>query len=222
MLIIENKDLSNFKEYVDGRIPVLIKNGLDEFNQLQKWTEDYIINKFGHRECKIANHSRPVRSKTKTTYLDFFSNKLTDFYSFTRIKYDKNNKLFINDITFPNKFLNELDLDKHIFFAGPKDTGALPHEHGNALNLLVSGKKKWVMFDTYLHKGKAYQNYYYKQYTSKHKSIDWFNTEYDRLSTDVKLYECVQESNDIIFIPKGFSHTTLNKTEVLGIVLEFN
>ena len=221
MLVIENQQISNFKEYVDKRIPVLIKNGLNEFEQLQKWTEDYIINKYGHLECKISKDSRPVRSKTKTTYQDFFHNKFEDFYSFTRIKYDKNNKLFIEDITFPNKFLNEFNLDKHIFFSGPKNTGALPHEHGNALNLLVYGKKKWVMFDTYSEKGKAYQTYYYKKYKSGHKSIDWFNTEYNKISSDIKLYECIQESNDIIFIPKGYSHTTLNETKVLGIVLEF-
>ena len=42
---------------------------------------------------------------------------------------------------FPNPFFIKTNIDKYIFYSGPKYTGSLPHSHGEALNLMVSGQK---------------------------------------------------------------------------------
>lgn len=202
--------------------PLLIKDGLSLFPKVQAWTADMISRKYPNVSCRYANDSRPVRSKMTTTYRDFFTTKADAFYTFTRTKYTGNDDMFIQNFQFPNPLFEERDIDKHIFFCGPRDTGALPHEHGAALNFLVSGEKRWVMFDAKTPKGTRTQQYYYRKYPASHLSLEWFDQEYDSLLTDpdISVQECVQKGNDVVYIPGGFSHTTLNHTAVLGIVIE--
>jgi len=203
--------------------PLLIRNGVSLFPQVQAWTGDLISKKYPQMKCKYAKDSRPVRSKMITTYSDFFANKAETFYTFTRTQYTPDDTAaFIEDFQFPNPLFTQNDIDKHIFFSGPAGTGALPHEHGAALNFLVSGEKRWVMFDAKTDKGSRYQQYYYRKYPANHMSTEWFEQEYNQLmaTADMKVYECVQQANDIVYIPAKFSHTTLNHTAVLGIVIE--
>lgn len=223
MKVIQDISYEKFKEYRNDRVPVLIKNGLKYFPKLKEWSLDIISSKYPNVKCKYSGDSRPVRSKLVTSYSDFCKNKSNKYYTFTRTKYNCLNKTFIEDFNFPNVLFNENDIDKHIFFAGPENTGALPHKHGDALNFLVSGTKKWVLFDAIQGcRGNDYQNYYYRKYPAKHKSLEWFDDEYEKLKFDsnIIINECFQESNDIVYIPRHFSHTTLNQTDVLGIVIE--
>jgi len=216
---IENINVNNIKQ---KRVPTLIKNGLQYFNKLKSWDERYIIENYGNSNCNYSYHARPVRSKLETTYYNYFNNLKKNSYTFTRTNYDinNNNNFFINDLTFPNPFFNKEDIDKYIFYSGPKNTGALPHSHGSAFNLMVYGKKKWIFFDTITNIGKLTEQNYYKKYPRDVTYNYWYEKEYLLLKNTLPIIECIQEQTDIIYIPNKFNHSVLNLDDTMGIVVE--
>ena len=107
-----------------------------------------------------------------------------------------------------------------LFFAGLKNTAALPHSHGAALNLMVYGEKKWIFFDSNTPTGTTIEQFYYKKYPKHEEWINWYNQEYDKLKLSIPIIECIQELNDIVYIPNKFNHTVLNIEETMGIVVE--
>ena len=52
---------------------------------------------------------------------------------------------------------------------------------------------------------------------------DWYTREFLQLPKRVeKVYTCTQNAGDIVYIPHQFSHAVLNKSEVIGLVVEVN
>jgi len=211
--------------------PTLIKNEISKWG-ISHWTEDYIKEIDGDTPTTITSYGRPVTPQYKCTYSDFFDYyKNQGYYTFNRLKLDLNNRdespNFIKDIIVPNEFKN-FNFKQHILFSGNAGTGALPHIHGTAVNLLVYGKKKWVLFNAtennqsgqYLLE-KYMNDYPYEKETS---SVEWYNKEYN---TSIKKYknkgneviEFIQESGDVVFFPQHWAHTIINLSECLGITL---
>ncbi len=220
MNIINDIDLDKFKQIKENRIPTLIKNGLKYFPKLQKWNKNYIIEKYGNEICNYSYHARPVRSNLYCNYIDFF-NKYNNTYSFSRKTFDITKiDTFIQDLTFPNPLFSKKNINKHIFFTGPEYSGALPHSHGPALNLMVYGRKRWIFFDANDTIGKKLEQYYYKKYPKDVLWIDWFKLEYKKLKKQIDIIECIQEPNDIVFVPNEYNHTVFNMKETMGIVIE--
>ena len=221
MNIVYDISHSDFNKIKENRIPTLIKNGLKNFPELKNWNTEYIIKKYGKTNCIYTNDARPVSSRLTATYTDFFYNLSNKNYTFTRKMYDINNTLdFIDDFTFPNPYFSKNEIEKHIFYSGPATTGALPHSHGAALNLMIYGKKKWIFFDKITHIGKKLEQYYYKNYPPKSQYNDWYNSEYDTLKKTIPIIECIQEPTDIVFVPNQYNHTVLNLETTMGIVVE--
>jgi len=221
MNVINSMNDFNLTKLNSTRIPTLIKNGLNYLPELKKWDKDYIIKNYGNLNCNYSYHARPVRSKLETNYLDFFNNKNNNSYAFTRKNYDINNKLdFIKDFTFPNPYFNKNEIVRHIFYSGPSNTGALPHSHTTAFNFMIFGKKKWIFFDTITSQGKNLQQYYYKTYPRDIQYNDWYKLEYNKLKETVPIIECIQEANDVIFIPNNYNHCVLNLEDTMGIAVE--
>ena len=202
--------------------PQLIKHGLKHFPQLHKWNKEYIKNEFGDISCNFSFDARPVRSKNTTTYDNYIKTLSDQSYSFTRVHYNHQTDKIIDDIDFPNPFFSKKEIDKYIFFCGPSHSGALQHSHGPALNLMVSGKKKWILFDSTTEYGARLQAYYYNKYPSNTQWIDWFTKEYKQLkeNSHVKIYEFIQEPGDIVFIPDKYNHSVFNMKDTIGIVIE--
>jgi len=220
MNIIYDINILDILKIKNNRTPTLIKNGVYFFDNLKKWNENYIIDTYGNLNCNYSYHARPVRSNLQTTYVNYFNNLNNNTYTFTRTKYLENNTDFIKDFTFPNPFFCKENIDKHIFYSGPKNTGALPHSHGSAINFMIFGKKKWIFFDTKTSIGKRLEQYYYTKYPKDIKYDEWYENEYEKLKKIVPLIECTQDSNDVVFIPKDYNHSVLNLEKTMGIVIE--
>ncbi len=220
MNVVENITIEELENLNKNRIPTLIKNGIKHFPNLQKWNKEYIINKYGNMKCNYSYHDRPVRSEIQTNYSNFFHNLDKNTYTFTRKLYNSNDYDFIQDFTFPNSFFVESNIDKRIFYSGPKNTGALPHSHTTALNFMIYGKKKWIFFDTITPVGKNLENYYYQQYPIDVKYNDWYKLEYNQLKNTIPIIECIQEPYDVVFIPNMYNHSVYNLEETMGIVIE--
>jgi len=216
--------------------PELIKQNVYKFG-INHWDDKYIIKTSGDSLSYITKWGRPVepidKNKMDTHYgfKDTFKKyfelyKKDGYYNFTKLELtNKETPPFINDIKIP-KEISHLGLDLSIFFSGNKGTGALPHIHPVAFNLLVSGKKKWILFNTNMPEGARLQEDYYRRYgyETTINSKDWFNKEYDTSLKEYKknggvVYEFIQEAGDVVYIPDWWSHTVLNLEDSMGIAL---
>jgi hypothetical protein len=213
--------LSNYKI---PRVPVLLKGAASKWPLMSKWDKDYIIDNMGGYVCKIIKDSRPAYSKEQTT-LKFYFEKLKDVSTLTLDPFvSKKPPLFYKDINSSNSFFKTNDIQRFFFFHSVKDAGTLPHIHGDAFNILQSGIKEWVFFDaseTNNPNGYKLLKDFNKKYTIGTHAKDWFKKEVPKLTSKLdKVYSCTQEAGDIVFIPNGYCHAVLNKSEVMGIVFE--
>ena len=205
---------------------MLIKGGISDWPCMKKWNPQYISEEFGETVCTLVTDGRPAYSKTKTTlgkYFDDHEGKST----LTLERFERGNAPgFFNDIIFPSPYFSEDNVYRYFFFHSPKDGGTLPHMHRDAFNMLQSGKKRWVLHDANkatCPNGLAAMREYLDKYFIGTHARDWFANELEDLTQRVeKVYECVQEAGDIVFIPVAFSHVVVNLSEVMGLVIERN
>lgn len=214
-------DLYNkFDDIKKSNIPTVIKNGIDIFPELKKWNTDYILEKYGDNLCSITYDNDAAvnfyflnKSITYKKYFDEFKNTL----SITRNDSIDEPNTFINDITFPNPFFKKDNIIRYYTYCGPPESGVLPHYHSHALNLMIYGMKEWIFYDN-----QKLTDYYEIKYFRNIKYKEWYKNEYENLKKNNKIIEYIQNTNDIIYIPKNYSHCIYNKKNTLGIVIEFN
>ncbi|MCF6306991.1 MAG: cupin-like domain-containing protein [Flavobacteriaceae bacterium] len=212
------------KLYIDKRRPLIIKGGANSWPLIKKWNKEYISENMGGYVCKIINDSRPAYAKEQTT-LKIYFNKFPGYSTLTLDVYDDTSPpLFMKDIKMPNIYFSKKDISRFFFYHSVKDAGTLPHIHGDAFNILQQGEKHWVFYDA--SKMENEKGYHALQKSNRKYNIgshakQWFAKELKKLPSQVdEVFECIQEAGDIIFIPAGYSHAVLNKSEVMGIVFE--
>jgi hypothetical protein len=217
--------------------PALLENSVDEFG-IMHWDKDYIIEKDGNTKVNVTNWGRPVSKNLNISIEEFYKTYKNDgYYIFSvapmveyipqHLKRQPYYQILniINDINIPNRY-KDFKFDMTLLYVGNIGMGALPHNHGAAYNLLVSGKKKWLFFDTSKEDGIELQKQYYNDYPYKTLSDiqDWYDNEYN---TSIKKYrdgggvviEFIQNAGDVVVVPTLWSHTVLNIEECLGAVL---
>eukprot|EP01147_Barroeca_monosierra_P005116 gene5116-155_t len=94
------------------------------------------------------------------------------------------------------------------FMIGPAGTGASPHFHGQALNVLIEGTKRWALYppeNAFFHVMTAHEWFY-------HKHVDRQRT---------SPIECVQRLGDALFVPYFWGHAVLNEEPVVAVSFEF-
>ena len=217
-----------FNNYFNKRIPVLIKGGAKDWPLMQKWNKSYVIKKAGGHMCTVVTDSRPASSTIRTTLKDYFKN-YKGKSTLTLQKYEEGSVLpLLNDLPIPSPFFSSQSIRRYFFFHSVKDAGTLPHKHGDAFNVLVSGSKRWIFHDASIEiapKGNAKLTEYAKTYPSGSTAQSWFKKELPDLANSLKktqVYQCIQEPGDIVFIPSEYSHTVLNLSEVMGVVIDRN
>ena len=222
----DSKLKSNFKKfYFDCRKPALIKNGAANWSMMEKWTKDYLIQNAGDYMCSIISDSRPSVAEEQTTLKDYFANH-PGKSTLTLDRYKPNDdKFFFKDIQIPNLFFNKNSISRFFFYHSIKDAGTLPHNHRDAFNILRDGEKHWVMFNADQQispEGYQLMMKFFQKYPVGSHAKDWFRKELKTLTKKVDVvYECFQKSGDIVYVPEGYAHTVINKSdEVLGIVVE--
>ncbi|MCB9187986.1 MAG: hypothetical protein H6599_01765 [Flavobacteriales bacterium] len=217
-----------FSNYFHPRIPVLIKDGASDWPLMWKWNKGYIIQKAGKYPCAIVEDSRPAASRKSDTIENYFSKHIGKS-TLTLLPYHKTNILpILKDIPIPNLFFNDKNIHRYFFYHAPKDAGTLPHKHRDAFNILKSGEKKWIFHDasnSSSKEGESLLDHYFNMYPIGTHAIDWFEKELPAIINKLeitKVYECIQQPGDIVYIPSEYMHTVLNLSEVMGMVLEIN
>ena len=98
------------------------------------------------------------------------------------------------------------------FYAGEALSGAPAHYHAHALNALVDGKKRWLLFPP---KDAAY---------SKLPAAHWLAAARlrDLRESGVDFLVCTQPKDAAIYVPSGWGHVVLNLEASVGVALEFH
>ncbi len=90
-------------------------------------------------------------------------------------------------------------------YMGARGSGAFPHFHEATYNTLVFGVKHWVLFPP---EAAFFQ--------LKHART-WFEEDYPVLrEAGTAMYECMQHSGEIMFIPHLWGHAVVNVRDSIG------
>jgi hypothetical protein len=108
---------------------------------------------------------------------------------------------------------DEFDFTNVQFYMGARGSGAPYHTHKQAYNALVYGVKRW-----------AVQPPQDAMYSTQHPQAVF--AELDAQDESARLgrasvLECTQEAGDVVFVPDGWGHATLNLAESIGWAQEF-
>ena len=95
------------------------------------------------------------------------------------------------------------------FYLGSAGSGAPMHYHSHSYNVLVFGRKRWVILPPR------------HALFSKQHIANWLETEYKALRDDGAAMECIQEPGDVLYIPEGWAHGVLNLDDSIGFSTEF-
>ena len=91
------------------------------------------------------------------------------------------------------------------FFVGSRYSGAPAHYHSHAMNFLVRGKKRWLLWPP---SSALY---------SRVPAVSWLDRK------DARAYQCVQPENASLYVPAGWGHAVLNlEDHTIGVALEFH
>jgi len=202
--------------------PQVIPNAAKDFG-IDHWTAAHLAKNSPGYRCNVSKSGRPVVECLSVSYSEFFDKyHPSGWYTFSRRPWGYG-ALFMRDIVIPPSWSGTRFV-KHIVYSGPKGTGALPHVHGAALNILVSGTKKWVMFDATTAAGERLQTRFYKDYPygTELNTVEWLYREQGALDSHPEsVVEITQHRGEGVVVPKGWSHAVMNTEETLGLVLEF-
>lgn len=91
---------------------------------------------------------------------------------------------------------------------GNSNSGTQFHEHAEAFHELFNGKKRWGIVPP----GKRNL-----VFNPKSSYSHWLEDVYPTLSLESTLLECIQEAGEVIYIPGGFMHATVNIGMVVGV-----
>jgi len=146
-------------------------------------------------------------------YLDYMrGNGLTDAHPDYIFETLPNDHILLDHHQYPDSYFNEsisnITSRKVQFFVGPVLSGAPIHFHRSAWNGLFYGKKRWFLYP-------PSQNFY-----SRKNIHQWFQQDYPSLSQDNYPLECIQNQDDIAYVPDFWAHGVINLCESIGFASE--
>ena len=96
------------------------------------------------------------------------------------------------------------------FFMGPANSGAPMHFHGAAYNLLVHGRKRWLLTPP------GHSTF------SMLPARKWLSTRLPQLrARNASVFECEQHAGDMLVLPDLWGHLTINMEISVGVAQEF-
>ena len=210
--------------------PLIVRGAVARASQ--KWTDEWLLQRFGNGFCQVTLDSRPaMRSFKKQMALDEYlsslaksktSNQPPEYLFHSQQDFEGAADL-LEDLEVPAAILSLGKANLYRFFVGPALSGTLPHNHTYAINALARGRKRWAI---YVGANRTETNELlrecYRDYNSGSQAKDWFTRACLKLrSRKVRLWEFAQEAGDLVYIPAGFIHAVVNLEPVVGFSVEF-
>ena len=213
--------------YLAIQRPVLVRGGLvgPQWDTIRgQWSRPGFAARFVHEE--FTKSTIPYASAfglegNKTTvaqhllYMDWLrahASKADEApsYVFESLSPDSNVARNIQLPPFLDPARTEIQVLNTQFYLGAAGSGAPWHYHRAAFNVLVYGRKRWLLAPP------PFAKY------STVESHTNFVAQKKRAPDDKKqVIACTQESGDVLFIPENWGHTTLNLAESVGWASEF-
>jgi len=218
-------------ETFDEFVPLVIKGALTRASS--RWTDEWLIERFGDDQCHVSLDSRPARGTFSTqmslvSYLEGLESSGGDAesqgYLFHTRRDPRGTQDLLEVMDVPGPILELGGPALHRFYLGPALTGTLPHAHTSAINALARGRKRWAVYvgpTPQVNRALAEESR--TRYDSGSQASDWFAVECPELRRRprIQLWEFVQEAGDLVYIPRGFSHAVVNLQQVAGFTVEF-
>ena len=105
-------------------------------------------------------------------------------------------------------------LDYFLSF-GKQDTGLSFHEHSDAWNGLIWGRKRWFLVPKGISTTTDVKEY--DEYIDRVGREKWLRQIYPGLSKDARPRQCWQEKGDLMYVPNGTIHAVWNEGEVMAV-----
>ncbi|KAH9503774.1 JmjC domain-containing protein 8 [Bulinus truncatus] len=224
---ISVKDLtpSRFEEDFRFKKPVLVTfpNGIKDWTDPYLWSRPGLLSAYSNWTLHSGQSLEIVRAggnaQHKTTLSEFVerllgeTNETTNeplFYGFDRrFYYDTE---LPHSLRLPVYFHTDHSKDDSIFFLGSSLTGVVFHKHSDTWNAVAYGKKRWFLYPTTrTPPGGVYHGF---------TLMDWFHKVYPQLTEAEKPIECVQRGGEILYLPEGMYHATLNLGDTIALAIQ--
>ncbi|WP_087087402.1 cupin-like domain-containing protein [Acinetobacter pittii] len=219
---IKAPSFSDFmKDYYSQHRPVILKNGIEHWPALRKWSPEYLALQFGQHLVEVQmnrnkdehfeRHSPSLKQKMKMS--EFVSKVMSvdasnDFY------------MTANNATNSHQMLQELFLDiddfaegycdlalkdgRSFLWFGPKGTFTpLHHDLTNNMLVQIYGRKKVTLIPA-LQVPHLYNDHWVFSELSNANKID---LEKYPLAKSITPVECILNAGDALFIPIGWWHS---------------
>ncbi|XP_060070677.1 uncharacterized protein LOC132550604 [Ylistrum balloti] len=203
--------------------PVIVTfpNGAKDWTQPDRWSVKSLKREYGKWSVLYGNSLEIVRrggnGHMTTSFTDYVDKLMKDrdamgdpFYIFDRS--------FYNDSTLPKtlkppKYFEIKDgVDDSIFFMGASSSGVSFHKHADAWNGVIFGRKRWFLYDIH----QTPPGGVYPGFTQN----EWYKKLYPYLDDALKPQECVQEAGEILYLPEGTYHGTINLGDTVAVGIQ--
>lgn len=235
--VVERESLTadKFAElFLHSTKPVVVRGGFEHWPAIleKRWDIEALLHRFKHTLFKVGedDNGRKLKVKMKT-FVDYMRHQEDDspLYLFESGMEGMTGSLradySVPDL-FPDDFLNlvgrEYKPPHRWFCIGPKRSGTTVHRDpmGTAAwNAVTEGRKRWVLFEPSepkaLVKGRRY-----KQKGEDDEAIHYFDYILPRLreaNPKMKVYECIQQAGDLIFVPGQWWHGVINLSDTVAV-----
>ncbi|KAK7102585.1 uncharacterized protein [Littorina saxatilis] len=205
--------------------PVIVTfpHGARDWTDPRMWSLDSLNRSYGEWVMGFGNSLEIIRrggngpqTSTFSQFIDRISQEknstsgLPMYYIFDRdFYYDSS---LPATIRLPPYFPSDKKQQDSIFFLGASGSGVVFHKHADTWNGVVFGKKRWFLYPMHhTPPGGVHHGY---------SILDWFELVYPNLTAEQRPLECVQEGGEILYLPEGFYHATLNIGDTIAVALQ--
>ncbi|XP_063437147.1 bifunctional arginine demethylase and lysyl-hydroxylase psr-1-like isoform X1 [Mytilus trossulus] len=200
---------------------VSFDNGASGWTRPESWSVESLKKEYGDWLVYSGSSLEIVRRGGNGNVESSFT-KFVD--QLIRSKDDKGEPLYIFDRMFyndsslpttlkPPKYFEIKDgRDDSIFFLGASSSGVSFHKHADAWNGVIYGEKRWFLYPVnHTPPGGVYPGF---------TQIEWFEKVYPFLPESEKPIECVQKAGEILYLPEGTYHGTINMGDTVAIGIQ--
>lgn len=227
-----------YQRFACANIPVIIEGGCKHWPAMEEWSVERLEERYRHISFKVGEDNKRKKLRMKMKYfLDYMRAQQDDnpLYLFEATFHDNTtmsqmlDDFQVPDI-FPHDWLNLMNRDSRPpyrwFCIGPKRSGTTVHTDPlgtSAWNAVTHGCKRWVLFEPQTSKRIA------KGKGLRHKGEDdeavmYFDFLLPRLkqaNPEQRVYEGLQDSGDVIFVPGGWWHGVLNIEDCIAVTQNY-
>ena len=103
-----------------------------------------------------------------------------------------------------------------LFFVGGAGSGVGFHRHGHAWNAIVYGRKRWFLYPP------SFDHTAVSMRDVDTDGIGWARRYLSRVTgTPLAPLECVLGPSEVLYLPAGWNHATINIQETIGVAMNY-